>query len=752
MPQSGYSADGAWWWNGSNWQAVVQPGPPRSPDGRWVWTGSAWYPQPAVAGRWWWDGRGWQFAPSLAPAARPLVAAPLKKRRRRPRLLASMLVVALVTALVGAGRFDLLTSSDGFLDPASAEQVLAGLDAPVSVPQANLLPLFESAPAPPAPQQVAVPPLGLGTKLLTGATVPLPGHVDVQADPTVPADFVAYVESAVGAGIAQFDSYYADPTFNFTAATATAHFGLLITVNRAPFDALAHTRSFRSGFMDPCPNHPADANACVPRVMIYFDPAKWIAGEYSPMNPPRIEHEVFHVAHFYLLRALGKAALFSIPGYYWQTEGFATFTQRNVPDPAAYLSFTTELLDLGYFSWPKVTDFSYEDSYAAAPFLDEMVFRAEGDKSLLLKWLRSASTGTPSSLGLMATFAGNDTSIDLAKFQKLWLGSMVDLSFPGLLPLTDGRTAPLGRALPKPAATVTKDSLPATATLTVAPIAAQAVSIKFESLPDEKDVKNLRVHLASDLPANERAIVMLVKGEPGKDLTACYQGLPGNAVAAAAARQCFRSSARLLDVVTKGNNTGVKVSVGALKRFSPDLGKLSVVAFVAHTIADLSAPGLQPMHATLTVAKDLPDDATLALDVSGDVSGHLVADHLHRTDNGFLSVGSSTCHLQQGGWLWLDWEPSLGGQTYDFSVQIHGFHGPGVYANGADNQPPSSSLGLVRLDKNQPGWVDDGKGSVTIKSDGQSGTFAATLTWVTNGQIIRQVAVSGSFACSIVIA
>jgi hypothetical protein len=44
-PQTRYSADGFWWWDGAEWKPAL------SPDGLWRWTGGGWVPaRPAGGG------------------------------------------------------------------------------------------------------------------------------------------------------------------------------------------------------------------------------------------------------------------------------------------------------------------------------------------------------------------------------------------------------------------------------------------------------------------------------------------------------------------------------------------------------------------------------------------------------------------------------------------------------------------------------------------------------------------------------
>ena len=42
-PQTRFSADGLWWWDGAEWKPAV------SPDRLWRWNGQAWEPAPGAA-------------------------------------------------------------------------------------------------------------------------------------------------------------------------------------------------------------------------------------------------------------------------------------------------------------------------------------------------------------------------------------------------------------------------------------------------------------------------------------------------------------------------------------------------------------------------------------------------------------------------------------------------------------------------------------------------------------------------------
>ena len=43
-PQTRFSADGFWWWDGAEWKPAI------SPDRRWRWNGTGWVPAPAPRG------------------------------------------------------------------------------------------------------------------------------------------------------------------------------------------------------------------------------------------------------------------------------------------------------------------------------------------------------------------------------------------------------------------------------------------------------------------------------------------------------------------------------------------------------------------------------------------------------------------------------------------------------------------------------------------------------------------------------
>jgi len=650
------------------------------------------------------------------------------------------LVVVLGLVVLGRG-LNPGSPPSGSIGPAqAASQLFAGFDQPADLPASSLAPLFGASSPSSYPQVVYPPPAGPMAAAPSTNPVLIGDRVDVQMSTGVPTDFDTYVQNAVAAGISRFDSMYKDATFNFGNAARATHFGLLITTDRSMFSALVHTTSFRSGYMDPCPNATADRNLCVPRVVIYFDSAQWSNGEYPPMTAPRIEHEVFHVAHFYLLRSLGHADLFSIPGYYWQTEGFATFTQRTIPDPEAYLTFTTNLLQQGFFSWPSVTDTSYEDSYASAPFLDEMVYQSGNNPAILLNWLRSAQAGYPSSLSLMTTVApGPNDSVNISRFQRLWLGSMVDLYFPGLLPSTDARTVSVGPALPSPAASITTDAQ-ASATVAVPPIGVKELRLAIGSLSDSSNA-NLNLSLTSDMPANERALIMLVRGDESDNLPFCYQRLASaGAATVSGAQQCLSDHVRLLDVVARGGNLNLKVSVADIKSFSQDVTKVSIVVFVAHTIADVNPSDLVAMHVTLTAAGDLlaSSHATLDLTATGEVAGSAAADTLS-----VVPGSDGRCGLDSAGVVFLVWKVSIAGQDYYFGIGIT-YHGPGTYAVNS-----GGSIFLERLSEPTDMWNEDDAGSVIVQTDGRSGTFAADINHQFNPyhDPSRQH-VSGTFACT----
>ncbi|MEA2646225.1 MAG: hypothetical protein QOE92_1308, partial [Chloroflexota bacterium] len=562
--------------------------------------------------------------------------------------------------------------------------------------------------------------------------------VDVQVAGTVPDDFKAFIAAASAGGVADYDKLYADADFNFTNEARASRIPVLITTDRAPFTALANVQQFRSGFVDPCFNHAADAAGCEPRVMILFDPAQWKGGDYPPMSRPRVEHELFHVAHQKLLKKLRLGNLFQAPGYFWQTEGFATFTQRQVPDFEAYQSFPANILNQGFFSWPKITDGRYESAYEASSFLDEMVFQSGNDPKLLTRWIKATRAGDPSSLSLMSTIAGSGESIDIDRFQELYVRSVTDFYAPGFLPKIDGRT--VGVAVPdayKAEKTVAeKDFTPAATPVSVdaamAPLSSRLFRVGVAGLPKEDSAK-VRLSLSADRADGLRGVVLVLRGDNDKNLPFCYRQIgdsPPDAMAAGATR-CFKDNARVAGVIGAGGGK-VDVTVGSLKKFSPDVSKLSFVVVGFNLLTSVSA-GLTPAKARLTVSQPF---GNLDLTLSGSITGHAFAEQDFNPD----------CKLDNRGGIGLtvSWlKVHLGDQTITFDFSIYPWPGPGrhkVYTE-IDN----ASIGTVSSNS----WYENEKPEsfAVFAPDKQTVTFDTNMT--TYGKPTDpKVHATGTFVCA----
>ena len=513
---------------------------------------------------------------------------------------------------------------------------------------------------------------------------------------------------------------------------------MLITTDRAPFNALAQVRTFRAGFVDPCYNHAAAAAGCEPRVMIFFDPAEWKGGDYAPMTRPRVEHELFHVAHQKLLKKLGQGSMFQVPGYYWQTEGFATFTQRQIPDYEAYQSFPSNLVNQGYFSWPKITDSSYESAYEASSFLDEMVFQAGNDPRLLTKWIKATRPGEPSSLSFMSTIAGSGDSIDINRFQELYVRSVTDFYVPGFLPGIDGRTVGVAvpAALTSEKTVAEKDFTPAATPVSVdasmAPLSSRVFRVGVASLPKEDSAK-VRLSLSADRADGMRGVVLVLRGDNDKNLPFCYRQIGDTAPATmvAGATRCFKEHARVAGVIGAGGGK-VDVTVGSLKKFSPDVSKLSFVVVGFNLLTSVGA-GLTPAKVKLTVSQPF---GNLDLTLSGSLTGHAFAEQDFNPD----------CKLDNRGGIGLtvSWlKVHLGDQTITFDFSIYPWNGPGRYKvyTEIDNAPIGTLSSNSWYEANKP------ESFAVFAPDRQTVTFDTNMT--TYGKATDpKVHATGTFVCA----
>lgn len=659
-------------------------------------------------------------------------------RRRRGKLpLAVAAVVAVAAAVIIPRLDDRGSTVDGSQDQDRlSEQLTAGLDEPFLMDDAALATLF-SVPGPPAEPHYLAPPPSLEEIVLraqpAAAPPPLAEIADVRVDGDVPPDFVTFVGQGVAGGAAHFAAFYPDPAFNFVDAARARRFGVLITTDRRPFAAMTHVASFRHGAANPCSNAPVQNRAeCIPQVMIYFEPAQWKSGEYQPMDRPRIAHEVFHVAHMYLLRALGKSELFQRPGYYWQTESFATFTQRQYPDPNAYSSFGAGLLDVGYFDWPSVTDANYEKAYEASFFADEAVFQTGDDPTTMLRWLKEAAPGVSSSQSLLKTLAADPSGgVDLNKFNVIYLRAITDLHFPGFIRsgVNHRTNAALGYVA-RNDATVSWGSLPSKVDGTVPVLGHKLVRLQMGQMDRASDGDTLTFGVSSGKAEAVRTLLFAVKGDDSDNLTYCNQSIGPEEKTARTKEviSCFRKHAVAIGLLGGGEDTAT-VEVGRLRRFSPNLGKVKIVALVfglagPSTAAAGAPPAPIPFSLTVRGSDDQTPSARPNIEVVVDYRGGRVG--CGRVQNGAYDnhlrlridyqagkvTGSCRLPYDNGGELRFDVDA-----TVDASGRITGRLVNGVETSVQPGFPP-----------NRLTFEGTFEGTVNAEGDAQgSGTYELTL-------------------------
>jgi hypothetical protein len=665
-------------------------------------------------------------------------AAGSKPRRSRKLLLvlAAALVlvaaVALVPRLRGGGDS---TGGDPERQDTFAQELTAGLGEPFVIDDAALSTMFAVPAGRATPHELAPPPVleEITLRALPAGAPPLANIADVRVEGDVPADFVAFVGQAVAGGAARFAEIYPDPAFNFLDAARARHFRVLITTDRRPFEAMTHVSVFRHGAANPCSNAPvSDRAECIPQVMINYEAAQWKSGEYLPMTQPRIAHEVFHVAHMYLLKALGKSELFQRPGYYWQTESFATFTQRLYPDPNAYLSFGANLLDEGYFGWPALTDSNYERAYEATFFADQAVFQTGDDPETMLRWVKEARPGESSSQSLMRTLAAGPTGgVDLNKFNVLYLRAITDLYFPGFIRRgVDYRTNAGLPYVGRTDATISWGSLPLKRDSTVPVLGNKQLRLQMGVMDRASDGDTLTFEVASGKSEALRTLLFAVKGDDSDNLTYCNQSISaeGKDRRTAETISCFRKHAMAFGLLGGGEDTAT-IEVGRLRRFSPNLNKLKVVALVfglagPSTAAAGSPPPPIPFSLTVKGSEDQTPSARpniqLVVDYRGGrigcgrVQGSAYDNHL-RLDVDYQQgkvTGSCRLPYPNGGELTFDVDA-----TVDTSGRIDGKIVNGVETSIQPGFPP-----------NRLTFEGTFEGTVNEEGDGRgSGTYELTL-------------------------
>lgn len=685
-----------------------------------------------------WCGKS--LDPSDAPRAPEEVQSePEAGRRSRGKLpvVVAALVAVAVTAVAIPRLGDRGDPVDGFPDQDRlSEQLTAGLDEPFLMDDAALATLF-SEPGPPAEPHFLAPPPALEEIILRAQPAPAPPPLaeiaDVRVEGDVPPDFVTFVEQGVAGGAAHFAAFYPDPAFNFLDAARARHFGVLITTDRRPFEAMTHVSSFRHGAANPCSNAPvADRAECIPQVMIYFEAVQWKSGEYQPMDRPRIAHEVFHVAHMYLLKALGKSELFQRPGYYWQTESFATFTQRQYPDPNAYSSFGAGLLDVGYFDWPSLTDTNYEKAYEATFFADQAVFQTGDDPRTMLRWLKEAEPGVGSSQSLLKTLAAEPAGgVDLNKFNVIYLRAITDLHFPGFIRsgVNHRTNAALGYVA-RTDATLSWGSLPLKVDGTVPVLGHKLVRLQMGQMDRASDGDTLTIGVSSGKPEAVRTLLFAVKGDDSNNLTYCNQSIAAEEKGARTKEviSCFRKHAIAIGLLGGGEDTAT-VEVGRLRRFSPNLGKARIVALVFGLAGPSTAPaGAPPAPIPFSLTVKGSDDQTPSarpnIEVVVDYRGGRVG--CGRVHNGAYDnrlrlridyaagkvTGSCRLPYENGGELRFDVDAAI-----DASGRITGKLVNGVETSVTPGFPP-----------NRLTFEGTFEGTVNAEGDAQgSGTYELTL-------------------------
>ena len=426
-------------------------------------------------------------------------------------------------------------------------------------------------------------------------------NIDIKVIGDIPDDFKNYVANSIALGVAHWDKLYPDKDFSFGDYIKNDHIKVLITTDREPFQNLASSgqvQDFRHGFVKPCPRNSTDN---CPEIMIYFEPAQWDGTDYSPMVQNRIAHEVFHVGHFLLLKSIGKAQLFQTPGYYWQTEGFATFSQRLLPDKDAYSSFGSEILKSSYFSWPSKTNKSYEKSYEVSPFIDEIVYLTGDKPNILINWLKDVKIDETSSFSLMNLLVGVDEdAIDVSKFQNIYLRAIVDLYFPGLNyrelnPRTVGVINPgyskLGVFDP------TKDSKNFRLDVPLLGNSLGSINLK---LPSENFDKELKIELSPSKSKSLRAIVLAIRSKSDdNELYFCYGDASrqdDDGSIKSEARKCFNNNVKVLGSVAPGSESEIKINIKDLQNWKSGFQDLKIVFLLTNTIEDVSNIDTKPIQ------------------------------------------------------------------------------------------------------------------------------------------------------------
>ncbi|MBI3633939.1 MAG: hypothetical protein HY226_06670 [Candidatus Vogelbacteria bacterium] len=392
-------------------------------------------------------------------------------------------------------------------------------------------------------------------------------YADVTIDGNIPQDFVKTVTDGLALGIIKWNELYDDANFHFADALKKHHVKVFISSNEAKVRLLSGKGAgFDIGraFVYPCQPEEWKAGNCAPQVTLFYSPGARPLNTYSQIAPTLV-HEMFHVGQSYLMNSVNKIDLFQIPGYYWQTEGLATLTERQLPYPEVYSTFGKNgfgLVDESYFKWAATSNKTYDSSYQATPFLDEIFYQYGDNPKTAYYWMTDLKPGETSGYSLMNLLAGTGKGeIDLGKFQNLYVKSLLDLYLPGMLSANDIQVDPRTFGLFVPPVSspndvvITADS-PATITTKFDTLSDKQFVFKITRSENAGRTLTLSIDQNGSGASSVKAVVVLEKqnSSGGEALYDCYHGAALGDNPVLSAKICFKSNAKIIgsfDVLTK---------------------------------------------------------------------------------------------------------------------------------------------------------------------------------------------------------
>jgi len=546
---------------------------------------------------------------------------------RRARALSPwgfVLACALVQSACGGG-------GDDAGDDPEAAQLLAGLDEPVILSEAELDAMFplvepidavEDEDADDDPAFDASQGDQLEARLAAYVpTADASRYFTLQAHPNVPGTFVEATRRGVLFGMDNFDRLF--PGFSVYGAAADRPFDVVF------FDTPKPGTGFRPSITS-CPNTTTWAD-CRPRLNVPYDNGAAIAAA-------TLVHEVGHLAHvYYTLSPTFTDAGGLVMGSFrhsefrWQREGSAQLIAARSPSWSAYdrLGSTRcafEALQRGVTAWKDFSPVGAERylPYQMSLLVDQVAWHRFGGKlGWILDWwiarpdARDPSRPESAARALLRTISPSGTSVDVAATNKMMVAAGFDLYARGRNPWT---TKTLTADCLDVVGTALGAGTPGSATLTVPAVAFDAARIPIPTGALGDDVKALKLTLVADRPENARATLLAVQRDPW---LACIAALDGAARATPTPRKaCNDQHALLLGHLTPANAYTLMKSVDAPLRARLD--GADIVAVVYHHLTQGSP--LTPISAVVTVA--IPTAEPLTITVRNSSSVEHVRFHL----------------------------------------------------------------------------------------------------------------------------